>query len=32
MIEADYLVTTIDNGANNHQNILRISSGVVLRF
>jgi peptidoglycan-associated lipoprotein len=32
LIEADYLVTTIDNGVNNHQNNLRISSGFVVRF
>ena len=32
LVEADYLVTTIDNGGNNHQNSLRLSAGVVLRF
>jgi len=32
LIEADYLVTTVDNSSNNHQNNLRISAGVVLRF
>ena len=32
LIEADYLVTTIDNGVNNHHNNLRISSGFVVRF
>jgi peptidoglycan-associated lipoprotein len=32
LVEADYLVTTFDNGANNHQNNLRISAGVVVRF
>jgi peptidoglycan-associated lipoprotein len=32
LIEADYLVTTFDNGINNHQNLLRISTGIVLRF
>jgi peptidoglycan-associated lipoprotein len=32
LIEADYLVTTIDNGVNNHQNNLRLSSGFVVRF
>jgi hypothetical protein len=32
LVEADYLVTTFDNGVNDHQNILRISAGVVLRF
>jgi peptidoglycan-associated lipoprotein len=30
--EVDYLVTTIDNGGNNHQNNLRVNAGVVLRF
>jgi len=32
LIEADYLVTTVDNSSNNHQNNLRISAGVVIRF
>jgi peptidoglycan-associated lipoprotein len=32
LIEADYLLTTVDNSSNNHQNNLRISAGVVLRF
>jgi peptidoglycan-associated lipoprotein len=32
LVEADYLVTTFDNGVNNHQNNLRLSSGVVLHF
>jgi peptidoglycan-associated lipoprotein len=32
LIEADYLVTTFDNGVNNHQNNLRISAGVVVHF
>jgi len=32
IIEADYLVTTFDNGNNDHQNNLRLSAGVVLRF
>jgi peptidoglycan-associated lipoprotein len=32
LVEADYLITTIDNGTNNHQNILRISTGVVVHF
>jgi outer membrane immunogenic protein len=32
LIEGDYLLTTIDNGTNNHQNSLRISAGVVMRF
>ena len=32
LIEADYLVTTFDNGTNNHQNNLRVSAGVVMHF
>jgi outer membrane immunogenic protein len=32
MIEADYLVTTFDNGVNDHQNNLRLSAGVVVHF
>lgn len=32
LVEADYLVTTLDNGSNNHQNNLRINAGVVFRF
>jgi peptidoglycan-associated lipoprotein len=32
LIEADYLLTTFDNGSNNHQNNLRISAGVVVRL
>ena len=32
LVEADYLVTTFDNGSNNHQNNLRVGAGVVLRF
>jgi peptidoglycan-associated lipoprotein len=32
LIEADYLLTTVDNSSNNHQNNLRISAGVVIRF
>jgi outer membrane immunogenic protein len=31
-IEADYLLTTFNNGANNHQNNLRIGSGLVFAF
>jgi outer membrane immunogenic protein len=31
-IEADYLLTTFNNGSNNHQNNLRISSGLVFLF
>jgi peptidoglycan-associated lipoprotein len=30
--EADYLLTTFDNGTNNHQNNFRISTGAVIRF
>ena len=32
LIDADYLVTTFDNGSNNHQNNLRISAGVIIHF
>lgn len=32
LIDADYLVSTFNNQINDHQNNLRISSGVVLRF
>lgn len=32
LIEADYLLTTVDNGVNNHQNNFRLSAGVVLHF
>jgi outer membrane immunogenic protein len=32
LVEADYLLTTFDNGSNNHQNNLRISAGAVVRF
>jgi outer membrane immunogenic protein len=32
LVQADYLVTTFDNGVNNHQNNLRISTGLVLHF
>jgi outer membrane immunogenic protein len=32
LFEADYLVTTFDNQANNHQNDFRLSTGVVLHF
>lgn len=31
-VQADYLATTFNNGSNNHQNILRIDTGVALRF
>jgi hypothetical protein len=32
LIDADYLLTTFDNGSNNHQNNLRISAGVVVHI
>ncbi len=32
LVEANYLVTTFDNGVNDRQNILRISAGIVFRF
>jgi outer membrane immunogenic protein len=32
LVEADYLVTTFDNGGNNHQNNFRIGAGVVFHF
>jgi peptidoglycan-associated lipoprotein len=32
LVEADYLVTAFDNGANNHQNNARIGAGVVFKF
>jgi len=32
LIEAEYLVTTFDNGVNDHQNNLRIGAGVVIHF
>jgi outer membrane immunogenic protein len=32
LVEAEYLVTTFDNGVNDHQNILRINAGIVFRF
>ncbi len=32
LFEADYLLTTFDNGSNDHQNNLRISAGVVIHF
>jgi peptidoglycan-associated lipoprotein len=32
LAEADYMLTTFDNGSNNHQNNLRINTGVVVRF
>lgn len=32
LVEADYLVTTVDNGVNDHQNNLRIGAGVAFHF
>jgi peptidoglycan-associated lipoprotein len=32
LIEADYLLTTFDNGSNNRQNNLRIGAGIVFKF
>jgi outer membrane immunogenic protein len=32
LVEADYLLTTFDNGTNNHQNNIRIAAGVVFHF
>jgi peptidoglycan-associated lipoprotein len=32
LIEADYLLTTVDNASNDHQNNLRLGAGVVVRF
>jgi len=32
LVEADYLLTTLDNGSNNYQNNLRISAGMVVHF
>jgi outer membrane immunogenic protein len=32
LVEADYLVTTFNNGVNDHQNNLRLSAGIVLHF
>ncbi len=32
IVEADYLVTTFNNGTDNHQNNTRISAGVVMHF
>lgn len=31
-VEADYLVTLFHNGQNDHQNILRLSTGLVIHF
>jgi len=32
VFQADYLAGTVNNGSNNHQNILRLNTGVALRF
>jgi peptidoglycan-associated lipoprotein len=32
LVEADYLVTTVDNSGNNHQNNIRIGAGLVIHF
>jgi peptidoglycan-associated lipoprotein len=32
LVQADYLLTTFDNGGNNHQNSMRIGAGLVVRF
>jgi outer membrane immunogenic protein len=32
LVEADYLVTLFHNGQNDHQNMLRLSAGVVIHF
>jgi outer membrane immunogenic protein len=32
MVEVDYLLTTFSNGGNNHQNNLRLSTGIVIHF
>jgi hypothetical protein len=32
LVEANYLVTTFDNGVNDHQNIRRLSAGLVVHF
>jgi outer membrane immunogenic protein len=32
LVEADYLVTLFHNGNNDHQNILRLSTGIVIHF
>jgi hypothetical protein len=31
-VEADYLVTLFHNGQNDHQNILRLSTGISIQF
>jgi peptidoglycan-associated lipoprotein len=32
LVEADYMLTTFDNGSNNHQNNIRIGAGIVFRL
>jgi len=32
LVEADYLATLFHNGQNDHQNILRVSAGIVIRI
>jgi len=32
LVDADYLATTFDNGSTNHQNNMRLSSGLVIHF
>jgi hypothetical protein len=32
LAEADYMLTTFNNGANNHQNNLKIGTGAVVHF
>jgi hypothetical protein len=32
LVEADYLATLFHNGQNDHQNILRLSTGLVIHF
>lgn len=32
LVEADYLVTTFANRVNDHQNLLRLGAGIVVRF
>jgi hypothetical protein len=32
LIETDYLLTTFNNGSNNHQNNIRVNAGIVIHF
>jgi hypothetical protein len=32
LVESNYVLTTVDNGANNHQDNLRIAAGVVVQL